>query len=40
MLEILKEMMEYWDEGTPIHSGAEVVIEARHLIARAEGKKP
>ena len=36
-LGILKRLCEYWDNGTPIHPGALIVVEAKDILARAEG---
>lgn len=37
MLAVLTELMEFWDHGTAVHAGAEIVGEARAAIARAKG---
>lgn len=38
MYDALKALMGFWDNGTPVHSGAEVVADARAAIAKADGK--
>ncbi len=40
MLEVLTSLMEYWDNGTPVHPGAMIVDEVRAVIAKARGVKP
>jgi hypothetical protein len=38
LLEALTALMEFWDSGSPVHPGAEVVSEARAAIAKATGE--
>ena len=35
LLRSLLALMEFWDNGSPVHPGAEVVSEARAAIAKA-----
>ena len=34
---ILKALLEFWDNGTPIHPGAEIVDEVRAVVRKAKG---
>ena len=36
LVEALEGLMEFWDEGTPVHPGAEVVSAARAALERAK----
>ncbi len=36
LLEVLKGLLEFADHGTPIHPGAEIVAEARRIVATVE----
>lgn len=40
MLAVLADLMEFWDHGTAVHAGAEIVAEARSAIAKAKGDTP
>lgn len=35
LLAALQDLMEFWDAGTPVHPGAEVVSQAREAISKA-----
>lgn len=37
LLGVLVEMMEFWDKGTPVRDGADVVLAARAVLAKAQG---
>jgi hypothetical protein len=39
LLAACKALLEFWDIGTPIHAGAEVVADLRAVIAKAEGQE-
>lgn len=38
LLDVLLQMLEFWDNGTPVHAGAEIVSEARAAIRKATGE--
>ena len=38
LLDVLQQMMEFWDNGSPVHAGAEIVSEARAAIRKATGE--
>lgn len=38
MLVVLLGLVEYWNNGTPVHAGAEIVSEVRAAIAKALGE--
>jgi hypothetical protein len=33
-VEVLESLLEFWDNGTPIHSGADIVSGVRNLLAQ------
>lgn len=37
LLGVLLGLVEYWNNGTPVHAGAEIVSEVRAAIAKATG---
>lgn len=39
LLEALRGLMEYWDNGTAVQPGAEIVTEARTILAKIGGKQ-
>ncbi|MGH2353246.1 MAG: hypothetical protein ACRDJN_16690 [Chloroflexota bacterium] len=39
MLALLESLLAYWDHGSPVHAGAELVDEARAIIAGAKGRE-
>jgi hypothetical protein len=40
LLEAAKAILEFSDNGSPVHPGSEVISELRAAIAKAEGKTP
>lgn len=36
MLETMRDLIAFWDNGTPVHPGAEVVSEAKRIISKIE----
>lgn len=38
LLETLEALMEFWDNGHPVHAGALLVNETREIIAKAKGE--
>lgn len=39
LLEACQQLMEFWDNGTPVHPGAEIVDDVRRAIAKATGQR-
>ena len=37
MLDVLRDLADYWDGGSPVHPGSEVSHEARAILRRAIG---
>lgn len=38
LVAVLESLIEFWDNGTPVHPGAEVVQDARAALAKAKGE--